>query len=317
MANIPLTERLLADAGGWQVLKLARAVRDTGRVSNPVYKPPMLLGLVREGDGDYRAGLRIDSPTRIENICSCRVSRESGTICAHSVAIGLALLRPAEMANRPPASPTAPSKRPQIDLIADETATQKLHVVLPPNFIDAWKRGELTIGLEVEQYGAKIVLRENVYTTITHWQQVDKDIIEYVIHKFGAVSGMVTLEADEAAALFSILVAHPRISLGRKAFLKLRRVEVPPVLKIAFGPEGQLGVSLVPPSNGELVRTAHSLWQWERASLTLTVIIDGLAPQYSVLLTGKSISVPAEAGSMFQVVTVRRIVRTARVAIRP
>ncbi len=49
MANIPLTERLLADAGGWQVLKHARALWETGRVSNPVYKPPLLLGFVREG----------------------------------------------------------------------------------------------------------------------------------------------------------------------------------------------------------------------------------------------------------------------------
>src|SRR4029077_16029620 len=95
MANIPLTERLLADAGGWQVLKHARALWETGRVSDPVYKPPLLLGLVREGDRDYPPRVAIESPTHIENLWACRLSRESGTICAHSLAVGLALLRPA------------------------------------------------------------------------------------------------------------------------------------------------------------------------------------------------------------------------------
>ncbi len=155
MANIPLTERLLADAGGWQVLKHARALWETGRVSGPVYKPPLLLGLVREGDRDYRAGLRIESPTHVENLCACRLSRESGTICAHSVAVGLALIRPGVSPPKPAdaARPSPPQSN--VALVADETADHLLHIVLPPNFADSWKRGSVTVGFEIEQNGAK------------------------------------------------------------------------------------------------------------------------------------------------------------------
>src|SRR5450432_4253621 len=155
MANIPLTERLLADAGGWQVLKHARALWETGRVSSPVYKPPLLLGLVREGDRDYRAGLRIDSPTHVENLCACRLSRESGTICAHSVAVGLALIRPGADAAKPVEAKPVPPGSVDPGLVDDENAPNRLHIVLPPNFIEAWKRGSVTVVFEVEQDGAK------------------------------------------------------------------------------------------------------------------------------------------------------------------
>src|SRR5262249_39806328 len=156
--------RLLADAAGWQVLKHARALREAGRVSSPAYKPPLLIGLVREGDREYRAGLKIETPTLIENLCSCRIARESGTICAHSVAVGLALLRPVD----PPASGTtieAPAQPPteqatgeKFELHEDSSPPNTLHLVLPPNFTETWKKGSLSVGIEMAQHGVQKLL---------------------------------------------------------------------------------------------------------------------------------------------------------------
>ena len=92
---IAITERLLSGAGGWEAMKAARELWKAGCVSAATYEPPLLAGQVREGQKTYRAGLRIRSASDIENICTCRESREWGKICAHSVAVGLAYLAPA------------------------------------------------------------------------------------------------------------------------------------------------------------------------------------------------------------------------------
>src|SRR6185295_8366732 len=92
--TLELTERLLNDAGGWQTMKMARGLHDAGRGIEAGWNPPVLAGRVREGETEYRAGLRIGSRTDIENLCTCRMSRQRGMICAHSLAIGLECLRP-------------------------------------------------------------------------------------------------------------------------------------------------------------------------------------------------------------------------------
>ena len=76
-------------------MKAARELLKAGCVSAATYEPPLLAGQVREGQKTYRAGLRIRSASDMENICTCRESREWGKICAHSVAVGLAYLAPA------------------------------------------------------------------------------------------------------------------------------------------------------------------------------------------------------------------------------
>src|ERR1700730_4857470 len=94
MSSIQITDRRLIDTGGWQALKHAKALVQMGRVVSVNYSPPVLHGLVREGEIEYRAGLKIRSYTDVENLCSCRDSREWGAICAHSVALALALMQP-------------------------------------------------------------------------------------------------------------------------------------------------------------------------------------------------------------------------------
>ncbi|HXO96622.1 MAG TPA: hypothetical protein VN857_08565, partial [Chthoniobacterales bacterium] len=88
MSPVELNERFLMDAGGWQAMKHARALLEMGRVISFNYTPPILKGLVREGTTEYRAGLKIRSRSDIENLCSCRESREWGKICPHSLALG-------------------------------------------------------------------------------------------------------------------------------------------------------------------------------------------------------------------------------------
>src|SRR5262245_50822614 len=109
---VPLTEKLLADAGGWAALKEARALFAAGRVLEARYEPPNLTGRVRGGETEYRAGLRIASKTDIENTCTCPESRRRAVVCAHSLAVGLAVLAPPKPAVEPAGSGSGTGKLP-------------------------------------------------------------------------------------------------------------------------------------------------------------------------------------------------------------
>jgi hypothetical protein len=68
VSAIPITEKLLLNAGGWQAMKPARELLKSGRVSEAKYEPPLLSGYVREGAKNYRSGLesKARSTSRIE-----------------------------------------------------------------------------------------------------------------------------------------------------------------------------------------------------------------------------------------------------------
>src|SRR5450756_610975 len=94
---VEITEKLLANAAGWDVVKMARAYLSQGQVISSAWAPPLLRGVVRVGDVHFRASLVIKSEIDVENLCTCRDAREWGKICAHVVAVGLHWLK----ANQP------------------------------------------------------------------------------------------------------------------------------------------------------------------------------------------------------------------------
>ena len=303
MVNVPLTERLLADAAGWPVVKHARALYETGRVSGAVYKAPMLHGLVREGDREYRAGLRIDSPSHIENLCTCRQARESGSICVHSIAVGLAAMRPTR-----PAEPKNPVKtekpalaQPASHLTIDEASSARLHVVLPPNFEAAWRKGEVTVGFEIAQNGALKLLQQYVYSTVKTLTQTDYNVIQFLLSYLGAVAGIVTFPARDLGGLLGVLVGHPRVSLARKRSAAIQASMALPVLEVKREPAGGLLVSLHVPPKLSLFGGSGRGWLWNEETATLTQIVQNLPEQYSVIVSGETIQVSSEGAAGFLV----------------
>src|SRR5258708_9174776 len=117
MDRIEITERFLMDTGGWQTMKHARALVEMGRVVSAAYNPPLLRGLVREGTTEYRAGLKIRTKSDVENLCSCRDSREWWTICAHSLTVGLSFILPKPLAPPPPPPPPPLNLKPILNFV--------------------------------------------------------------------------------------------------------------------------------------------------------------------------------------------------------
>ncbi|MGC1479705.1 MAG: DEAD/DEAH box helicase [Chthoniobacterales bacterium] len=92
--TIELTEKSLMGMGGWQIWKQARAIHESGRVSDATYDPPLLKGRITEGGKEFSAGLKFNNRIDVDNLCPCRDSRVRALICAHSIAVGLQVLKP-------------------------------------------------------------------------------------------------------------------------------------------------------------------------------------------------------------------------------
>jgi len=89
-----LTEKFLVSMCGWPVFKEARAIHASGKVTEASYEPPLLRGKVSSAGKTFFSGLKIRNAIDVENLCPCRESRGRGIICAHAVAVGLAVLHP-------------------------------------------------------------------------------------------------------------------------------------------------------------------------------------------------------------------------------
>ena len=89
MSEVRLSDQFFMQAAGWEAMKQARSLLERGNVLSSNWTAPVLKGVVQEGSISYRSGMVIKGESDIENLCSCRQSRESGSICAHAVAVGL------------------------------------------------------------------------------------------------------------------------------------------------------------------------------------------------------------------------------------
>src|SRR4051812_17535385 len=141
-------------------MKAARALLAGNKVLSSNYAAPLLKGVVQEGTTSYRAGLVLKSGIDLENMCSCRASRDWGTICAHSVAVGLHHLNPPTvMDSRQNA--TTPSTVSSVTPIPDApkrlrravpkepgSEALELFVILPPNFAEAAVKGKVMLVCE-------------------------------------------------------------------------------------------------------------------------------------------------------------------------
>src|SRR5688572_20427185 len=249
-------------------MKPARELLKSGRVSEAKYQPPLLSGYVREGAKNYRSGLRIKSAVDVENLCSCWESRSAGKICAHSVAVGLGYLKPATaVAPVEPAisafSDGSTESRPTSPrFVASETADAvpaKLHVILPPNFVGAWAKGQVMIVVEAEVLGKRSLLsalkqQRPSPRSSPDWERkkrghpsksaASNDVIYAaddadleLIEGLRAVpaifeSGMATLSRDGFLRLLPALQNHPRVTFGKATRATIASLALRPELLV-------------------------------------------------------------------------------------
>ncbi|PYI81920.1 MAG: hypothetical protein DME26_18985 [Verrucomicrobia bacterium] len=153
--SVELSDAFFAKAAGWEAMKRARAMVAAGHVLSSNWSPPVLKGVVQEGETSYRAGLVIKNTIDIDNLCTCRSSREWGTICAHSVAVGLHYLKPAAEVKSGGSTESRPTKTVQGLKRSAEGEPVELLVIFPPNFAQAAARGKVMLCFEARWTGGR------------------------------------------------------------------------------------------------------------------------------------------------------------------
>jgi len=264
-APLEITERFLSDAGGWQALKEGKGLWEAGKVEGAVYEPPFLRGTVKEGIKEYRSGLRIVTRTNIENLCSCRISRERGMVCAHSMAVGIAYLKAAaapvnKSVNNPvnnlgnnlvnnsrgqgnEAGGVNKTLGPVFD--TDKGVEAILHVVIAPTFTSGWEKDSVTFGVEIESGGRRVLahaMDSKGQYRISAGDLRAIDAIQAVSE--GELPGMMTLNREKCRVVLQALSGHPRVTLGRG-----KPVSADDLLAMAPGGADEVGSEInTPPS---------------------------------------------------------------------
>ena len=252
--------------GGWQALQQARTINRAGRVSEAAYLPPFLRGKVREGDTEYQSGLEIHDKSKVENLCRCRESQRWGKICAHSLAVGIAILKPVATSAAPdPAAAAAPGTPVAIPAAADGLRFEPspapgigLHVVLPPNLPAAWDRGQISVIIEAGQGSRRSpvnALREGSYGV----DEADARLIAELRQlNGGKVAGLLSLPRAAFCSLLTALRDHPRVTLARKQSFAITSARAR--LIGAESPDGALDLAVKLPPHDKLL--ADGAWVW-------------------------------------------------------
>jgi len=275
MSEVQISAAFFQKTAGWEAVQQARALLASGKVLSSNWDPPMLKGVVQAGETTYRAGLVVRGPIDIDNLCTCRRSREDGILCHHSVAVGLHHLEggkpPSSPAPTTPASPgsgrpTAPktaAARPAIRLRRTPGGEPlSLQILLPPNLFDAAQRGKVMVMFEGVWQRGRTPLNSLVAMGPFALEAADETALTAAEALTGGdTPGMCQLSTSDLCRLLPSLADHPRVTLGRNSPL---HVSTPPAslpLAATLDPAGEIEVRLRPGmSLGGLLAGPDGLW---------------------------------------------------------
>ena len=287
MSTLQLTEAFFAKAAGWEVMKHARALLATGKVLSSNWTPPLLKGVVMSDATSLRAGLVIRHELDIENICSCRQSREWGTLCAHSIAVGLHHLKPAGAVPAPagngagsssgtasgspsnagrssgPGSKTPLSNKDPIRLRRSETGKPlEIQVVFPPNLAEAIIRDRVMVMFEGVTANSRAPLNALIQSGPFRLSEADTRLLDAAeLAAGGDTPGMIQLSGSALVPLLHSLSGHAQLTLGRKTELTVSRVPAPLPLSAHLEVSGEISLSLKTPVKGAaLVSSPDETW---------------------------------------------------------
>jgi superfamily II DNA or RNA helicase len=281
VADIVLTEKLLANLAGWEAVKTARTILAENRVLSSAWQPPVLRGVVQSGSSSYRAGLVIRRENDAENLCTCRESREWGTLCPHSIAVGLHFLKPAQAAT--PANPsssstaspassasaTASASAPSSSSLSRSTSSSSrssaprdarrilrsensgepltLHVVLPPNLADAVARGKATVFFEGQWRRGRTPLASLPLDQTFLLGPEDARLLDAAETLAGGdTPAMLQVTTADLSPLLAAMVGHPRLSFGKIQTVTVAATPWKIPLRAVLEADGQITLSLRP-----------------------------------------------------------------------
>ncbi len=251
MSDVQLTEKYFSELAGWEAMKQARAYLSMGKVLSSNWTPPILKGVVQAGEISYRAGLFIKGGSDVDNMCSCRQSREWGTICAHSVAVGLHLLQKTAAAAAPvkPAISATPEKKSSVRKLqrGSNGISTEVSVILPPNLGPALAKGKVMLCFEGLWHGKRVPLNSLPMFELLSFSTQDEGLLDEIERiAEGDTPGMMQIDSAAFAAVLSRLVDHPRVSFGRSNAVTVSNNAFPLNLQATLESTGEIVIKVKP-----------------------------------------------------------------------
>ncbi|NLG36044.1 MAG: hypothetical protein GX548_11885 [Lentisphaerae bacterium] len=90
--NLPFSYKILQDWGGTVTFRDGKTLFDRGLVMDAGFEDSVMRGTLSWGSRSIKTAARVLPDRSCENLCPCRDNVERGIICAHVIALGLALL---------------------------------------------------------------------------------------------------------------------------------------------------------------------------------------------------------------------------------
>ncbi|HUF62428.1 MAG TPA: SNF2-related protein [Verrucomicrobiales bacterium] len=245
MTDFQINEKWLGETAGWKALREGRRIEESGAVQRAARSGPSFSGSVIEGRRTLRAGLVARTRSDVENLCPCRDSRSTGALCAHSVAVVLAVLRSEDIAKiapknkgkKTPETPAAGAGK------AIGGAGPRLPRTFQIRFTGDWE---------------KLLPRGRLSVSVTE-PDADPSIQDHALREWLARAGVarvpvaLLLDGGTAPEFLACLAGHPRVTRGEER-IQVLSIPVRPVLLLeesagAAAPDREITLRLLLPDN--------------------------------------------------------------------
>lgn len=250
-----ITEPWVGQAAGGRVFKDARALLKLGKVADLTYKHAdqghVFQAQVGSGKRPMRVVVKVYSPTRVKNLCSCSMARSTGAMCEHAAAVLLAGIKQQE------------SKSEQVDAsehTANTSAAPPIEVIpmsvrFSPHFPE---EGLNAIHLKTCGHTIADVADERLALWLFE-------------HAGSSGAAMISVPDDKLAGFYRALDGHCRIFCGDTQ-VRFRMGSLRPALELEL--EGEMmWLKLRQSEDGELslLMLGDSLAEWQPSENLLTV----------------------------------------------
>jgi len=296
VSAVQLSDGLLAKLAGWEAVKEARGLVAAGRVLASGWQTPRLQGSVQEGASTYRAGLVIRSESDADNLCTCRISRQRGLICAHSVAVGLHFLKQrtepvtAVAAKAPEA--LAPRKTRAL-MRAPSGEGLELWLILPPNLGEALGKGKVMLYVEGKWREGRRPLNALPMDVPFALGEQDAALLDTLEELNGGdTPAMMLLESQRFADILPQMAGHPRVTLGKTQPVEIMAEPLRAAVNARLEANGEIVLSLREGDRRKVVRGAGG-WNFGDRTLQRLGLPDGLDKLFDGPLRLARADVPA------------------------
>jgi hypothetical protein len=198
-----MTEKWLGDIGGWQALKSAREYVRMGVVADAEQKGQVYSGLVGTGARRFRVIMTVKDARNVDCQCGCPEARR-GLICAHALAVGLALMHGGNTSTQAASRENFPVKPVEVKVVAPVVNEEDIpfgtfSVYLGTDQFEKLPKGTVPVLLQFQSGGE---LKEHA---LVRWL-ISQDLKVQTLP--------LRLPAEALGSLLESLVGHDRVFSG-------------------------------------------------------------------------------------------------------